>query len=497
MGWLLGGSTKAATPRTGPQGFDITMASDAGERVPTCALPTDEETRKGTPVTEHVTAESRAEPSADDQREEWLLALKRRLHHQVISSMDPTTLGSMSDEQLRLAIREEVVEFCSNHADLIQVHDHEQLIREVLDEAFGLGPLEQLMSDASISDILINGPKSVFVERRGRLEKSPIQFHDDSHVVQIVQRIASQTGRRIDETCPTVDARLPDGSRLNAVIPPIALDGPLVSIRRFGAQPLRTSDLIRNSSMTEEMLLFLRACVASRINVLVSGGTGSGKTTLLNCLSGFIPEHERVATIEDAAELQLQQPHVVRMETRPPNVEGEGEMTTYDLVRNALRMRPDRIIVGECRGPEALDMLQAMNTGHQGSMTTIHANAPRDAMDRLEMMVGMAGFEIPIWVIRRQVASAINIVVQASRLPGGARKVVKISEVTGTEGDVLSMHDIFEFQSTGIDSDGMVEGYFCSTGLRPNLLPQLAAAGNALPTELFERRMLATGATQS
>ncbi len=407
--------------------------------------------------------------------------------------MDPTTLGSLSEEQLHRAVREQVEEFCEHNADVLQLEDQDRLVKEVLDEAFGLGPLENLMSDPTVSDILINGPKSVYVERHGRLEKTKIQFHDDGHVIQVVQRIAAQTGRRVDETCPTVDARLPDGSRLNAVIPPVAIDGPLVSIRRFGSTPLKTADLLRNHSITEEMLQFLAVCVKARINILVSGGTGSGKTTLLNCLSGFIPADERVATIEDAAELQLQQPHVVRMETRPRNVEGEGEMTTYDLVRNALRMRPDRIIVGECRGPEAMDMLQAMNTGHQGSMTTIHANSPRDAMDRLEMMVGMAGFEIPIWVIRRQVASAINIVVQAARLAGGHRRVVKISEVTGTEGEILSMHDIFEFQTTGVNGDGEAEGYFCATGLRPNLLPQLATAGAAVPTELFERRVLATG----
>ena len=479
MGWLRGTvkTEPEAVPPTEPTGFVES------------ATPGDEFD------VDNVEAADAVEPLGEDsdvdpERNNWLLGLKRRLHQEVVSNMDPTTLGSMSNEQLRLAIREEVIGFCVAHADVIPVADQERLIREILDEAFGLGPLEQLMSDSSVSDILINGPKSVYVEREGRLEKSPIQFHDDGHVVQIVRRIAAQTGRRVDETSPTVDARLPDGSRLNAVIPPIALDGPLVSIRRFAAQPLQSTDLVRLESITDEMLQFLSACVRARVNVLVSGGTGSGKTTLLNCLSRFIPKHERVATIEDAAELQLQQPHVIRMETRPANVEGEGEMTTYDLVRNSLRMRPDRIIVGECRGPEALDMLQAMNTGHQGSMTTIHANSPRDAMDRLEMMVGMAGFDIPMWVIRRQIASAINIVVQASRLAGGRRKVVKISEITGTEGEVLSMHDVFEFQTTGIDSQGQAEGYFCATGLRPNLLPQLAAAGIPLPTELFERRCL-------
>ena len=340
------------------------------------------------------------------------------------------------EDELREAVKQQAAEVCDSHARALNEADRERLIREVLNETFGLGPLESLMSDSSISDILINGPRTIYIERRGRLERTNVQFHDDAHVLQVVQRIAAKTGRRIDETCPTVDARLPDGSRLNAIIPPCAIDGPLVSIRRFGSKPLTHDDLLRNNSITPEMLQFLAACVEARINILVSGGTGSGKTTLLNCLSSYVPAEERVATIEDAAELQLQQPHVVRMETRPPNVEGEGAVTSFDLVRNALRMRPDRIIVGECRGREALDMLQAMNTGHEGSMTTIHANSPRDAMDRLEMMVGMAGFDIPIWVIRRQVASAILVVVQVSRLTGGARRVVKISEITGMEGDV-------------------------------------------------------------
>jgi pilus assembly protein CpaF len=289
-----------------------------------------------------------------------------------------------------------------------------------------------------------------------------------------------------------VDARLPDGSRLNAIIPPLALDGPLVSIRRFGARPLSIEDLLANHSISGEMIQFLAGCVEARINVLISGGTGSGKTTLLNALSRYIPAEERVATIEDAAELQLQQPHVVRMETRPPNVEGEGEVTTRDLVRNALRMRPDRIIVGECRGAEALDMLQAMNTGHEGSLTTIHANTPRDALSRLEMMVGMAGFDLPVWVIRRQIASAINVVVQVSRLVGGTRKLVKVSEITGMEGDVLSMHDIFEFKQTGLDDHRVAQGYFMSTGIRPACLKKLQACGITVPVELFERRVLQT-----
>jgi pilus assembly protein CpaF len=432
------------------------------------------------------------EPGPESQEEGWFLALKRELHQQVISSMEPASLGRMTQDQLRQAVRRQAEELCQSRSDLLSLAERERLVGEVLDETFGLGPLESLMRDPTVSDILINGPKTVYVERNGRLERTLIRFHDDRHVLQVVQRIAARTGRRIDETSPTVDARLPDGSRLNAIIPPLAIDGPLVSIRRFGATPLTADDLLKNHSITRDMLTFLAACVRSRINILVSGGTGSGKTTLLNCLSLFIPPSERVATIEDAAELQLQQPHVVRMETRPANVEGEGEVTTYDLVRNALRMRPDRIVVGECRGAEALDMLQAMNTGHEGSMTTIHANAPREAMERLELMVGMAGYEIPMWVIRRQVASAIHVVIQVARLMGGVRRVVKISEVTGMEGEVLSMHDIFEFKQTGLNQQRVAEGYFCATGLRPHLLPRLEACGSPLPVEMFERRLLTT-----
>jgi len=424
--------------------------------------------------------------------EDWFLALKRQLHQQVIATMDISAIGTMKEEELRLAVRREAEELCRRRSDLLSLAERERLIDEVLDETFGLGPLESLMADPEISDILINGPKTVYIERRGRLEKSSIAFHDKNHVMQIVQRIAGQVGRRVDETCPMVDARLPDGSRLNAIIHPLALDGPLVSIRRFGARPLQVDDLLTNRSLTEEMLRFLSACVEARINIIISGGTGGGKTTLLNALSSYIPADERVATIEDSAELQLQQPHVVRMETRPANIEGEGEVTTRDLVRNALRMRPDRIIVGECRGAEALDMLQAMNTGHEGSLTTIHANSPRDALSRLEMMVGMAGFDLPVWVIRKQVASSINVVVQVARLVGGERKIIRIAEITGMEGEVLSMHDLFEFQQTGVDENRVAQGHFRSTGIRPVLLEKLAACGIALPVELFQRKILNT-----
>jgi pilus assembly protein CpaF len=426
--------------------------------------------------------------------ESWFLALKRELHQQVISAMDLSSIGTMADEQLRLEVRRQAEALCHRRADLLSLSERERLVNEVLDETFGLGPLEPLMRDTTVSDILINGPRTVYVERRGRLEKTPVAFHDDRHLLHVVQRIVHRAGRRVDETCPMVDCRLPDGSRLNAIIPPLAIDGALVSIRRFGSRPLLSDDLLTNQTMTSEMLQFLAACVQARINVLISGGTGSGKTTLLNAMSRFIPAEERVVTIEDAAELQLQQPHVGRMETRPVNVEGEGNVTTRDLVRNALRMRPDRIIVGECRGGEAFDMLQAMNTGHDGSLTTIHANSTRDALSRLEMMVGMAGFELPVWVIRRQVCSAIQIVVQVARLLGGGRKIVRISELTDMEGEVIGVQDIFEFQQIGVDDDRAATGHFWASGVRPQCLGRLEASGLALPLEMFERRILDTPA---
>jgi pilus assembly protein CpaF len=422
--------------------------------------------------------------------EERFLRYKKEVHQQLIASMDLSTIGTLSEDDLRMEVRQAAEELCRRSSDLLSLNERERLVNEVLDETFGLGPLEPLMQDLTITDILINGPKTVYIERQGRLEKTNIAFHDDRHLLQIVQRIAGRVGRRVDETSPMVDARLADGSRVNAIIPPLALDGALVSIRRFGARPLLISDLLSYKSITRDMVTFLAACIKARVNLLISGGTGSGKTTLLNALSSYIPHAERVATIEDAAELKLQQPHVVRMETRPPNIEGSGEVTTRDLVRNALRMRPDRIIVGECRGAEALDMLQAMNTGHDGSLTTIHANDTRDALSRLEMMVGMAGFDVPIWIIRRQIASAIQIVVQVARLHGGPRKLVKISEITGMEGDIVSMHDLFVFKQTGVDEGDLAQGYYFTTGIRPQCLERLEAAGIRLPVEMFERRIL-------
>ena len=437
--------------------------------------------------TAHVGASGMLTPEAR------FLENKREVHQQLIASMDLSAIGLMNEETLRVEVRRAAEELCRQRADLLSLAERERLVSEVLDETFGLGPLEPLLRDPSITDIMINGAKTVYIERLGRLEHTRIAFHDEQHLMQIVQRIVGRIGRRVDETSPMVDARLPDGSRVNAIIPPLALDGTLVSIRRFGARPLLIDDLQAKAAITPEMVQFLAACVKSRINMIISGGTGSGKTTLLNALSAFIPHGERVATIEDAAELKLQQPHVVRMETRPANIEDLGEVTTRDLVRNALRMRPDRIIVGECRGAETLDMLQAMNTGHDGSLTTVHANDTRDALGRIEMMVGMAGFDVPIWIIRRQIASAIQIVVQAARLPGGVRKIVKISEITGMEGDIVSMHDLFVFKQTGVDEEGQAQGQFLSTGIRPQILEKLAISGARVPNELFERRILVPG----
>ncbi len=423
-------------------------------------------------------------------KEEKFLRLKSNLHQQLIAGMDLSTIGTMKEEDLRLEVRRAAEELCRRSSELLSLAEREQLVNEVLDETFGLGPLEPLMQDYSIADILVNGAKQIYIERNGQLELTNVAFNDDRHVIQIVQRIVGRVGRRVDETQPMVDARLPDGSRINAIIPPLAIDGPLVSIRRFGARPLLTGDLLAKKSITQEMVNFLAACIKARLNVLISGGTGSGKTTLLNALSVYIPHSERVVTIEDAAELKLQQPHVGRLETRAPNVEGTGEVATRDLVKNALRMRPDRIIVGECRGPEALDMLQAMNTGHDGSLTTIHANDTRDALSRLEMMVGMAGFDLPIWVTRRQITSALQIVIQVARLSGGPRKVVKISEITGMEGDIITMHDVFGFKQTGVDENQVAQGAFFATGIRPACLDRLQSSGVGLPVDLFERRTL-------
>jgi pilus assembly protein CpaF len=430
------------------------------------------------------------QPESNDE----LRRFKAQLHRRLVVGMDLSALNSLTRDQLRLEVRRVAEELCQRSPNLLNQQERERLVNEVLDETFGLGPLESLMRDPTISDILINGPHTVYVERNGRLELTDVKFTDAAHLLHIVQRVVTQAGRRVDETCPMVDSRLADGSRINAIIPPLALDGALVSIRRFGAKPIRAADLVAGKSAPQELMDFLASAVRSRMNIVVSGGTGSGKTTLLNALSAFIPDDERVVTIEDAAELRLQQPHVGRLETRPSNVEGVGAIPTRELVRNALRMRPDRIVVGECRGAEALDMLQAMNTGHDGSLTTIHANDTREALGRLEIMVGMAGFDLPMWVIRRQIASAVNIVVQVSRLLGGARKVIKVSEVTGIEGENFAMQDVFTFKQTGVDGERRAQGCFHATGVRPNCTERLEAHGQGLPVDLFRKRILQPGA---
>jgi pilus assembly protein CpaF len=364
--------------------------------------------------------------------------------------------------------------------------ERDRVIEEVLHEVFGLGPLEPLLQDPTISDILVSTPKLVYVERAGKLVRTPVEFKDNAHLMRIIEKVVARVGRRVDESSPLCDARLPDGSRVNAVIPPIAIDGPLLSIRRFGRDPLQPSDLVRNLSITAEMVQLLEACVRSRLNIIITGGTGAGKTTLLNVCSGFIPEDERVVTIEDAAELQLRQTHVARMESRPPNIEGNGAIKIRQLVINALRMRPDRIVVGEVRGEEALDMLQAMNTGHDGSLTTIHANTPRDAIGRLEVMVGMANSNMGVRAIRQQVASAVDMFVQVARFSDGKRRITHMTEVVGMEGEHVTTQDIFVFERTGLTPDGRVTGRFRPTGIRPKFYDRLRASGIQLPPSVFQ-----------
>jgi len=364
--------------------------------------------------------------------------------------------------------------------------ERERVQTDVINELFGLGPLEPLLEDKTISDIMVNGCKNVYIERRGKLEKTEVTFRDDAHLMQIIDRIVSRIGRRVDESSPMVDARLPDGSRVNAIIPPLAIDGPSLSIRRFGADPLKITDLIEFKALTPALAQFLEACVKSRLNILVSGGTGAGKTTLLNCLSGFIPNEERIVTIEDSAELTIQQPHVVRLETRPPNIEGKGEITIRHLVKNSLRMRPERIIIGEVRSDEAMDMLQAMNTGHDGGLATIHANTPRDSLARLETLIAMANLRISEKAMRQQISSAINLIVQCARLNDGSRKITHVTEIIGMEGEIITMQDIFKFTRTGMGPKGEVLGSFKPTGIRPRCSDKLEAYGFRMPARLFD-----------
>ena len=428
--------------------------------------------------------------TSDQSKQEEFEIIKRRMHQRLVDKIDLSRVGDLKGESFRREIRLVVEHLCDSENTLLNRSERDKLVDEVLDETFGLGPLELLLKDPSISDILINGPKNIFVERRGQLDKTEVEFRDNAHLMQIIDRIVSKVGRRVDETCPMVDARLEDGSRVNAIIPPLALDGACVSIRRFGSNPLKLEDLLNFKAFTPEMVMLLEGCIKARLNIIISGGTGSGKTTLLNTLSSFIQNDQRVVTIEDAAELQLQQEHVVRLETRPSNIEGTGAITATDLVRNALRMRPERIIIGECRGGETLDMLQAMNTGHDGSMTTMHANTPRDAIARLETLVMMAGFDLPIKAIRQQVSGAVDVIIQANRLQGGPRRVTNITEVQGMEQDTVVMQDIYRFVQEGVDESGKAHGYFEATGVRPSFMPRLESAGIRLPASAFRQRIM-------
>jgi len=418
--------------------------------------------------------------------------IRAKVHRRLLETLDLNEARRLPQEQLHAECTRRVDVLLNDQGTPLSAPEKRQLLREVMDEIFGLGPLEEFLRDPTISDILVNGPSRVYIERVGRLEKTGITFRDEAHMMHVIQRIASRVGRRIDESSPMLDARLQDGSRVNAIIPPLALDGPTLSIRRFGAAPIEIQTLLQLGAITEEMAQFLHAAVKSRLNVLISGGTGSGKTTLLNVLSKWIPNEQRVVTIEDAAELKLQREHVVRLETRPPNIEGRGEVTQRDLLKNSLRMRPDRIIIGEVRGAESLDMLQAMNTGHEGSMTTVHSNNTRDALSRVENMVSMAGLNFPVRTIRQQMSSALNIVVHLSRLTGGRRRVVAVAEITGMEGDIICLQDLFAFRQTGLNADGHAKGHFEACGVRPKTLERIESEGISIPTSIFERRVLST-----
>src|SRR6202522_2684105 len=413
-------------------------------------------------------------------------AVKTAIHRKLIQKLNLDRLTEINREEVRREVGHILEALVVSESTPMNLQERERLAQEVLDEVFGLGPLEPLLADPTVSDILVNTYKRVYVERKGMLEQNAVQFRDDAHLMSIIDRIVSSIGRRIDESSPMVDARLADGSRVNAIIPPLAVDGPCLSIRRFGRERLMAEDLVHNNSLTASMLELLAGCVKARLNVLISGGTGAGKTTLLNVLSSNISSRERIVTIEDAAELQLNQEHIVRLETRPANIEGKGAVHQRQLLINSLRMRPDRIIVGEVRGEEALDMLQAMNTGHDGSLTTIHANSPRDALGRLETMVAMASFNIPEAALRRQISSAIDVVVQVSRLSDGTRKVSQISEITGMEGDIVTMQDILAFRKRGIRDNGEVLGDFLPAGIRPKFAERLAVTGVQLPAAMFE-----------
>ena len=428
--------------------------------------------------------------SADDVREESYQAIKKEIHTHIIDEM-PDDLqrvisqSSADQKELRRLVEGMCADAIKDNPFAIPLGDRERLVEELISEILGLGPIEPLLKDPSVTEVMVNGPDSIYIERKGRLQKTDVRFRNTEHLMHIIDRIVTAVGRRVDESSPMVDARLADGSRVNVIIPPLSLSGPCVTIRKFSKDVLTVDKMIEFGSFDQRMAEFLEDCVKGRLNIVVSGGTGSGKTTLLNVLSSYVPATERIVTLEDSAELQLKQDHVVTLETRPPNIEGEGEVTMRDLVRNALRMRPDRIIVGECRTGEALDMLQAMNTGHDGSMTTAHANSARDALSRLETMVLMSGMELPLRAIRSQIASAVDIIVQIARLRDGSRKIINIAEVTGMEGDIITLQDLFYFENHGVDQDGRITGAFLTSGLRPLCTEKLAMNGVTLPPDLF------------
>jgi pilus assembly protein CpaF len=424
--------------------------------------------------------------SQDKERLSGFYALKTKLHQKLLTRIDLAAAESLTSDQLRSQLRGLVEVLIDEDALPVNEKERSQLVTELQNEILGLGPLEPLLADPAISEIMVNGYQSVYVERGGRIELSKVRFNDDSHLLKIIDKIVSRVGRRIDEASPMADARLPDGSRVNAIIPPLALDGPSLSIRRFAVVPLQMQDLLAKRALTNGMAELLAGMVKAKTNIVISGGTGSGKTTLLNILSSFIPGNERIITIEDTAELQLQQDHVVRLETRPPNIEGKGEIPMRLLVKNSLRMRPDRIVLGEVRGGEVIDMLQAMNTGHDGSLTTVHANSPRDALGRLENLVGMGGVNLPVKALRQLIASAIHVIVQATRLSDGSRKITSIQEITGMEGDVITTQEIFYFERTGVNPDGSVLGRFKATGVRPLLADKLRTYGIELGEDIFD-----------
>lgn len=431
-----------------------------------------------------------SENSNHNKKDVTLQIIKAKVHRRLLEILDLNEARRIPIEQLHVECANRVNALLNEHKYPLSGPEKEQLLREVMDEIFGFGPLEEFFRDPLISDVLVNGPHQIYIEREGKLELTDASFMNDDHLLRVIRRIGTNVGRRIDESTPMLDARLPDGSRVNAIIPPLALCGPALSIRRFGVNPIDIDRLLELDSLTEDMAFFLQVCVQCKMNILISGGTGTGKTTLLNVLSRWIPSGERVVTIEDAAELQLQRDHVVRLETRPPNIEGQGEITQRELLRNSLRMRPDRIIIGEVRGDETLDMLQAMNTGHEGSMTTVHANNPRDGLRRIENMMSMAGITYPVRAMREQINSALDVLVHVDRLTGGCRKISKIVEITGMESDTICLHDIFQFNQTGVDDTGNAYGHFEACGVRPHLLGRIKAEGVEIPQDLFRRRIL-------